>query len=86
MEDFPMASDLSAQEVFEKTLAALVDRLGGHVVLSTEEIEDAPDVEVRSLFDTDTIELRTPKGKLENRHSLWVTNAEEFEGNNETLH
>ena len=45
-------------ERLEQVIAALVMRLGGRVCLSNEEIEDACQLEVRSLFLTDEIELK----------------------------
>jgi len=42
-------------------LGALIKRFSPEkkVTLSKEEIEDAPDIEMRENFDTETVELRT---------------------------
>ena len=46
------------KELLENVISVLVKRLDGHVVLSKEEIEDAPDIEIRDLFETDEVEMR----------------------------
>ncbi len=46
-----------------RMLAAILNRLfpNGTVTLSREEIEDAPEVEMKELFQTDRVELKLKK-------------------------
>lgn len=48
-------------EHLSKVIAVLLEHLDGQIVLSNEEIEDAPDVEIRALFETDEIEMRVSR-------------------------
>lgn len=65
------------EELLENTIAALVKKLDGHVILSMEELEDAGDIEIRSLFETHEVELRT--SKPENKSfSGWIENHESW--------
>jgi hypothetical protein len=49
------------RENLERMIAVLLDHLDGHIVITNEEIEDASDVEFRSLFETDEVEMRVVK-------------------------
>jgi hypothetical protein len=42
-------------------IGALVEQLDGHTTLTREEIEDAPELHVKQLFDMDILELKTRK-------------------------
>lgn len=58
-----MESDAYAKHL-ENIICVLVNRFAPRgIILSNEEIEDAPDIEVRNLFETDQIEMRSSSYK-----------------------
>jgi hypothetical protein len=42
-------------------LAVLVEKLGGEVTISEEEIEDCPALDIMRLFETDELKMRTTR-------------------------
>lgn len=56
------------QDYLEKVIGALLKRFASRgLTLSNEEIEDAPDIEFRDLFETDQVEMRmSTYGKTNN--------------------
>ena len=48
-----------SESIKDKVIAVLLEELGGSFRFSREQLEDAPDVEIRDLFSTDEIEMRT---------------------------
>lgn len=49
----------SDYDIAVRIIGFLLEELGGHTRITNEELEDAPDVEIRDLFETDEIEMRT---------------------------
>jgi hypothetical protein len=69
MEPMPTL-DVSVQSYIsylENVVAVLINKFASRgIILSNEEIEDAPDIEVRNLFETDQIEFRaSTRGKTD---------------------
>ncbi len=68
---------MSQHKDYDKVIGVLVKMLGGHVILTREDIEDAPDIEVRQLFETDQVEMRTTT-KSENALTEWLKTNESW--------
>lgn len=47
-----------AYERLGKVVGVLVEHLDGYIRITQEEIEDAPEVDVIALFETDEVELK----------------------------
>lgn len=67
---------MTREQRLENVVSVLVGMLGGHVILTNEEIEDAGDIEARDLFETDQVEFRSSGRK---KPSQWVTDTKDFE-------
>ncbi len=65
-----------SQRNLEPVIAALVMRLGGRVCLSNEEIEDAQELDIRSLFETDQVELKAKKEFKNPPDTSWIKGVE----------
>lgn len=58
-----MSQPSDLEKMLGKVIGVLIQEMDGYFKFSNEELEDAPEVEVRKIFSTDEFELRIKNGK-----------------------